>query len=228
MHKLLRFHKCTLKGDLDEVNGSLEQMILVEDIKDALLACFENVAWKNGKNGEDYYDALEAALSGGEDEFYNTYEWSLSDNLSITSGTSTVDTTTGDLWINVTNGGANLKRRKVATVSKGKKPYVDYTTRQSIGVYPVPVPRDAVSCTITTSNTKDYNIGAEMYIYDKINNKYIKTEGTRTTIAGPTVSWTFNKRKNGFMMVLFSRPNNADFATGEPSSVSITFGREGQ
>lgn len=35
---------------------------LTADIKDALLACFEKVAWIDG-DGRDYYDALEAALN---------------------------------------------------------------------------------------------------------------------------------------------------------------------
>lgn len=34
---------------------------LTADIKEALLACFENVAWI-GNDGQDYYDAIEAAL----------------------------------------------------------------------------------------------------------------------------------------------------------------------
>lgn len=44
-----------LKDDLSQISG------LTDEIKDALLACFDNVAWKGG-DGDDYYDALEAAL----------------------------------------------------------------------------------------------------------------------------------------------------------------------
>ena len=59
-----------LNGSLDTVSGSLETISellehldkgLTDTQKAALLACFRNVAWINA-DGEEYYDALEAAL----------------------------------------------------------------------------------------------------------------------------------------------------------------------
>lgn len=44
-----------LKDDLSHIEG------ISDDIKDALLACFEKVAWID-EHGQDYYDALEEAL----------------------------------------------------------------------------------------------------------------------------------------------------------------------
>lgn len=46
-----------IKQDLAELEGGG----LTEDAKQALLACFQNVAWI-GEDGQDYYDALESAL----------------------------------------------------------------------------------------------------------------------------------------------------------------------
>lgn len=46
-----------VKSDLAELEGGG----LSDDAKQALLACFENVAWI-GDDGQDYYDALESAL----------------------------------------------------------------------------------------------------------------------------------------------------------------------
>lgn len=46
-----------VKADLAELQGGG----LSADIKEALLACFEQVAWV-GDDGQDYYDALESAL----------------------------------------------------------------------------------------------------------------------------------------------------------------------
>ena len=52
-------------GDLDDRVTALESggsgSGLTPSIKNALLACFDNVAWK-GTNGQTYYDALESAL----------------------------------------------------------------------------------------------------------------------------------------------------------------------
>lgn len=50
-----------LKDDLSDVNERLNTEGLSEDAKQALLACFENVTWKN-EDGQEYYNALEAAL----------------------------------------------------------------------------------------------------------------------------------------------------------------------
>lgn len=57
----------SVEDALDELNERLEELEqggtggLTADVKAALLACFENVAWANA-NGQTYYDALEAAL----------------------------------------------------------------------------------------------------------------------------------------------------------------------
>lgn len=51
-------------GDaIDELKDDLEQIVpgLSAEAKEALLACFDNVAWANG-DGQDYYDALRLAL----------------------------------------------------------------------------------------------------------------------------------------------------------------------
>jgi hypothetical protein len=45
---------------------------LSSEAKDALLACFEHVAWID-EHGQDYYDALESALYGSEPQW--DYEW---------------------------------------------------------------------------------------------------------------------------------------------------------
>lgn len=45
------------------INESLESLGMSDDIKAALLACFDNVAW-SGNDGESYYDDLKGALEG--------------------------------------------------------------------------------------------------------------------------------------------------------------------
>ena len=50
-----------IKADLGDLEDELENVSLSNEIKQALLACFDYVAWK-GQNGQLYYDALELAL----------------------------------------------------------------------------------------------------------------------------------------------------------------------
>ena len=49
--------------DINELKADLEQIVpgLSEEAKEALLACFEHVAWID-EHGQDYYDDLESAL----------------------------------------------------------------------------------------------------------------------------------------------------------------------
>lgn len=55
-----------LKDDLTYIEEQISGMGgLTEDIKEALLACFNNVSWKDG-TGSNYYDALEAALNNAD------------------------------------------------------------------------------------------------------------------------------------------------------------------
>jgi len=209
-----------------EIKADLESLVRTSDIKEALLACLENVGWKDNDSAERYIYNLETALDGGEDEFYNVYERSIAGgSVMFISGPSTIDNATGDIWINLDNT-TMAKRRKVLTTNKGKKSYVNYTSREPIGVYPVPVPKDAISCTVTANNSS-YLIGADMFKFDKIANKYSGVSGGKVAAAGP-MELTFSASPNKFLGIVLSRPNNADFATGEPSAVSIIFHREGE
>lgn len=58
--------------ELADLKSALDNIVpgLSEDAKAALLACFDNVAWK-GTDGKDYRDALETALAGTP-ETYST------------------------------------------------------------------------------------------------------------------------------------------------------------
>lgn len=50
------------QGNTEWVDMTVSQSGLTAEIKTALLACFEHVAWKD-EDGQDYYDALESALN---------------------------------------------------------------------------------------------------------------------------------------------------------------------
>ena len=76
-----------IKADLDTLEEALENVDgLSNDVKIALLACFDHVAW-NGTGGQSYCDALENALypsglpSGYTRYDYITYDYSLGTRL---------------------------------------------------------------------------------------------------------------------------------------------------
>ena len=48
--------------DIDNVESDLAGRMLSDEVKNALLACFQNVAWTT-PDGQTYYDALESALN---------------------------------------------------------------------------------------------------------------------------------------------------------------------
>lgn len=61
-----------IKADLDTVEEALENVDgLSNDVKTALLACFDHVAW-SGTGGQSYYDALESALNIWDYEWYSS------------------------------------------------------------------------------------------------------------------------------------------------------------
>ena len=75
----------------------LDNTYVIEGISDAaktaLLACFEHVAWIDD-DGQDYYDALEEALYGGEPPTEFTWDWtsgSLPEGMTADSYTSRSD-----------------------------------------------------------------------------------------------------------------------------------------
>lgn len=88
-----------LKDDLSEITG------LSDDVKEALLACFVHVAWID-EDGQDYYDALETALYGGNPPAYWDYEWeaspagTLPPGMTVKTGTPSYDSATQSLLVN--------------------------------------------------------------------------------------------------------------------------------
>ena len=81
-----------------------------EEIKQTLLACFQQVAWI-GDDGQDYYDALEAALYPQYDVTYNLTNV-ISSNNSTSAGSSYSTVLTATIgYINqgtVTMGGVDI------------------------------------------------------------------------------------------------------------------------
>lgn len=85
--------------------------MLSSDIANALLACFRNVAWASA-NGQDFYDALEAAISGTPVPAYDhvvSYLASSGTVLSAATGFEVVDGNTGTMAETISNNILNVQ-----------------------------------------------------------------------------------------------------------------------
>lgn len=96
-----------------QVENLLDAATLSDTVKEALLACFRNVAWINA-DGQDYYDALEAALNDEPEPgpaYDHTIEYAASDGiiLSQADGFEVVGGTVGDMQQVISNGILNVK-----------------------------------------------------------------------------------------------------------------------
>lgn len=91
--------------------------ILSSGVVDALLTCFRHVAWADA-NGQDFYDALEAAISGVPvPEYDHTVMYNASNGviLSETDGFEVVDGDLGGLTQTISNGILNVQLGSSAT-----------------------------------------------------------------------------------------------------------------
>lgn len=81
----------SLAGDVSDLRSAIEDVSgLSDEVKEALLACFANVAWI-GDDGQDYYNALYQAL-------YNT-TWAITNNLTnCTTSNESVQTIKGSAY----------------------------------------------------------------------------------------------------------------------------------
>ena len=141
---------------------------MTDDVKEALLVCFRNIAWSAQDYGDIIKD-LEDAFNGNYDGFFNTWEWNLGDNIVKQSAGCDIDTNY-KLDINY-----NANRRTLVT-TKGRFPLNKHDgTGESI-YYPIPVPRNANKAVITWAPSTQYaNCTTLYYIGD---GKYDRLRGS--------------------------------------------------
>ena len=197
-----------LQADLVAMEG------LTNDIKEALIACFDNVAWAN-ERGDASYESLKNALG-----IVYKYDLSLSNGL--------VEKHVGGIGSNSNHSMCldNGVNRRTYTYSEGVIPFFDKETDTPLNVYPIPVPPDAVSVTITiTPNTQYIFAAIRKLTSDRTD--YSSTIGSIPYTAG---SGTINIVRDDERKYLFilSKYNNAGSSyPTEPTDLRIVFHKEG-
>jgi hypothetical protein len=130
-------------GDaIDELKSAIDDAGLTDEAKEALLACFANVAWI-GDDGQDYYDALEEAL-------YNT-TWAITNNLTncTTSNEATAVTKGGAYSATITASAGYVMTGATVSITMGGN---DITaTAYSNGVISIPAVTGALVITISAA-----------------------------------------------------------------------------
>lgn len=203
-----------VKADLD----ALEPSLLSDNAKEALLACLENVAYKNGAAGSELVENLREALY---EDFYEREEWKFSSG-DISKMVGTVVSYTGyGPAINTTS-----QYRRAFFVNKGKAPYVDNSNGEALsGVYPIPVPTGYNKAVVTiTPNTQYINLGTRSLI----DGQYSAAAVNFVDYAQGTNTINITVPETGRMFLTVSSKYNSagtSYPT-EPTELTVTFSKE--
>ena len=203
------------KTDLVSAINEAARSGLSDEAKEAILDCFRNVAWLNEPDGEESFEALLEAFDMSD--FYNTWEWSYPGELVMGKATPAFLAESQTDGILYKNDAATQKIRRFPTVNRGKLKCVE-STEVSEDFYPIPIPKEATSVTVTiapaTMGVFLIRWALQGGVYKILGSK-LWTDGT-STMSFDAASDTFlsiNVRYNS---------SNAQFTT-EPQSLEITF-----
>lgn len=130
-------------GDaIDELKSAIDLGSITPEVKTALLACFENVAWINN-DGQDYVDALHDAL-------YNRY-WEVTNNLTnCTTSNESVQTIKGAAYTaTITASTGYVMTGATVSIAMGGNDIT--STAYSNGVISIPAVTGALVITISAA-----------------------------------------------------------------------------
>lgn len=128
--------------ELSELKSAIDLGSITPEIKTALLACFENVAWIN-EDGQDYVDALHDAL-------YNRY-WQVTNNLTnCTTSNESVQTIKGAAYTaTITASTGYVMTGATVSITMGGNDIT--STAYSNGVISIPAVTGALVITISAA-----------------------------------------------------------------------------
>jgi hypothetical protein len=188
-----------------------------DNAKAALLACLENVAYKNGADATLVENLREALY----EDFYEREEWKFSSgDLNKMAGAIVSYTGYGPA-IN-----QDTQVRRAFFVNKGKAPYADYSSGDLLsGVYPIPVPTGYNKATVTITPATQYiTLGTRSYI----DGRYSATAVDYVNWAQGTGTINITVPETGRMFLsVTSKCNNAGASyPTEPTELTVKFSKE--
>lgn len=182
------------------------------EVASALLACFRNVAWLSG-DGSTYYDALAAALNQGR-----VWQRVYTDTDLDSSLKGYPEIVNGEITVTTVNAGH--LRRRIVGVADGEKQYVDKTTLDGLGRYPIPIPPDSTSVTISIDQPSGVQIGS--ILCRIVDGSYVQVRSFGWSNVPQTIN--FDPIENGYYF-FYARSDSSgstDFSA-DPSGVRIEF-----
>lgn len=221
-------------ADAKTVGDKLDLLGFSTDGKIALLNVLEELAYTS-QNAKILYNELEMYLL--EYALYNKYNWTLTSSeliaLHCTGTAGHPENESGNIWLNTSNptAGNMDKRRRSIVIKRGRKPFIDYYTRQDTIYYPIPVPKDATGYKIY-GNYNTFYIGVEGCILDRIHNNYIPvpdgyniSNGYQEGIIDK--SFINSVPDNTFIYIVLKANNAGDgiFDENQPAEFTVEFKR---
>lgn len=171
-----------------------------------------------------YSDLTTSFVIDGVIDFYNIHEWAYPGRIQIQQQKSPGYYTptgweTGSLGVYEYNN--NI--RMCLTTGKGKYPYIHRLNGTLYDFYPIPVPNDAVSATLTW-NSSDINMGISQWKYATNPTRYFQQGSDSGWQTSPYTYTLPTFDVNRFVTVNVRNTSNTDIASSQiPTEITLTF-----
>lgn len=199
------------QGVEESVNGEI-----TDDIREAIMTCFANVAWTD-QNGQDYYDTLEYALC----KYRKNYSYSAG---TLAKVNGTISNAQSDPYgMHIGTGASSLSNRRIFVIDKGISTLMessDDIEYQPTGYYPIGIPPTATSCTYAITPNTQY-VGAAFYTYDLTSGKYVLV--TNVGWKQGSYTHTFVAGSVQYMTIATKYDSAGTSYPTEPSALTVNF-----
>lgn len=171
-----------------------------------------------------YSDLITSFVIDGVVDFYNIHEWIYPGRIQIQQQKSPgYYTPTGASIgsLGVYEYSNNI--RMCLTTGKGKYPYIHRLNGTLYNFYPIPVPNDAVSATLTW-NSSDINMGISQWKYATDPTRYYQQGSDSGWQTSPYTYTLPTNDNNRFVSVNIRNTSNTDISASQiPTEITLTF-----
>lgn len=199
------------QGTEEAVNGEID-----DDIRDAIMTCFANVAWTD-QHGQDYYDELQYALC----KYRKSYSFAAG---TLTKINGTISNANDDPYgLHIGTGTSALNNRRVFVIDKGISALTESSDDEEYtrtAYYPIAIPPTATTCTYAITPNTQY-VGAAFYTYNLVTGKYTKV--TNVGWKQGSYTHTFAAGSVQYMSVSTKYDSAGNSYPTEPNALTINF-----
>ena len=214
---------------IDAVKNSHGSGGIPDSVKNALLICFDNVAWSN-THGPALYNTIRDALypeySAGNEWLWH-YKNSGAGNAVLGGFGAACRNVYGDFvyrgYVGIVPATSVTKRRSIYALS-GVYPILDANTLEPTEYYPIPIPPTATRFILDSKEELLCRCIICKYTNDDATYKYTQVEQTSVEINQtlPLVH-NFTSDEDLYMTVVLSKTDNSDFDGETEPEISLMF-----